>query len=84
MVMDDAKDDRIIPKRGMFAFKFIGEVPAKYLEDLFMELDAVKPWYVQDEQLNEIMIRNKNREAFAVYYCKDNNEFMLEPVGGKE
>jgi hypothetical protein len=84
MVMDDSEADRIMPKRGMFAFKYIGEVPNKYLEDLFMELDAVKPWYVEDEQLNKIMIKNKDKIAFKVYYCEDNNEFMLEPVGGKE
>jgi len=80
--MENSEDDRVMPKRGMFAFKYIGEVSGKYLEDLFLELDAVKPWYVQDEQLNEIMLKNKDRVGFKVYYCKDNNEFMLEPVGG--
>lgn len=68
-----------IDKHGMFEFKYIGIVPKKYLEDLFLELDAVKPWYVQDAQLNTIMTKNNTKTGLRVYYSERNNEFMLEP-----
>ena len=76
-----------IDKYTMFEFKYLGDVPQKYLEDLFMELDATKPWYIQDVQLNAIMTKNGDKSGLRVYYSEANNQFMLEPYkvpGGEQ